>query len=47
MIEHPHCVTVDEAARDPKCILRTIWRDPNVLQRVGFPIKRARRPERG
>ena len=39
MIEHPHCVTVDEAARDLKCTLRTIWRDPNVLQQVGFPAE--------
>ena len=39
MIEHPHCVTVDEAARDLECTLRTIWRDPNVLQQVGFPAE--------
>ena len=38
MIEHPHCVTVDDAARDLKCTLRTVWRDPGVLQQVGFPL---------
>jgi predicted DNA-binding transcriptional regulator YafY len=38
IIEHPHCVTVDDAARDLKCTLRTIWRDLDVLQQVGFPL---------
>ena len=38
MIEHPHCVTVDDAARDLKCTRCTIWLDPDVPQQVGFPL---------
>lgn len=30
MIGHPHCMTVDDAARG--------WRDPDVPQQVGFPL---------
>jgi hypothetical protein len=38
MIEHPHCVTIDDAARDLKYTLGTIWLDPDVLQQMGFPL---------
>src|SRR5207249_10109799 len=38
MIDRPPGVTVDDAARDLKCTIRTIWRDLGVLQAAGFPI---------
>ena len=38
MIDRPQGVTVDDAARDLKCTIRTIWRDLGVLQTAGFPI---------
>ena len=38
MIDRPQGVTVDDAARDLKFTIRTIWRDLGVLQAAGFPI---------
>jgi predicted DNA-binding transcriptional regulator YafY len=38
MIDRPQGVTVDDAARDLSCTVRTIWRDLDVLQRAGFPL---------
>jgi len=38
MIDRPQGVTVDDAARDLECTIRTIWRDLGVLQAAGFPI---------
>jgi len=38
MIDRPQGVTVDDAARDLKFTIRTIWRDLSVLQTAGFPI---------
>ncbi len=38
MIDRPLGVTVDDAARDLKFTIRTIWRDLGVLQAAGFPI---------
>lgn len=38
LLDRPAGITVDEAAREPGCVVRTIWRDLNVLQDAGFPI---------
>jgi predicted DNA-binding transcriptional regulator YafY len=38
LIDRPAGVTVDGAARELGCTVRTIWRDLTVLQRAGFPI---------
>lgn len=38
LISRPAGVTVDDAARDLGCHVRTIWRDLRVLQRAGLPI---------
>ena len=38
MIDRPHGVTVDDAARDLACTIRTIWRDLDALQKAGFPL---------
>jgi predicted DNA-binding transcriptional regulator YafY len=38
MIDRPQGVTVDDAARDLACTVRTIWRDLDVLQQAGFPL---------
>src|SRR5205814_7566473 len=38
MIDRPQGVTVDDAARDLRFTIRTIWRDLGVLQTAGFPI---------
>ncbi len=38
MIDRPQGVTVDDAARDLKCTIRTIWRDLDALQKAGFPL---------
>jgi predicted DNA-binding transcriptional regulator YafY len=37
-IDRPQGVTVEDAAREFGCAVRTIWRDLDVLQRAGFPI---------
>jgi len=38
MIDRPQGVTVDGAARDLQCTIRTIWRDLRALQDAGFPL---------
>ena len=38
MIDRPQGVTVDDAARDLQCTIRTIWRDLDALQKAGFPL---------
>jgi predicted DNA-binding transcriptional regulator YafY len=38
MIDRPQGVTVDGAARELSCTVRTIWRDLDVLQQAGFPL---------
>ena len=38
LIDRPQGVTVDDAARDLACTVRTIWRDLGVLQKAGFPL---------
>ncbi|HXH82943.1 MAG TPA: WYL domain-containing protein [Candidatus Tectomicrobia bacterium] len=37
-IDRPQGVTVEDAARDLGCAVRTIWRDLRVLENAGFPI---------
>jgi predicted DNA-binding transcriptional regulator YafY len=38
LIDRPSGITVDDAARDLGCVVRTVWRDLRVLQAAGFPI---------
>ena len=38
MIQHPGGVSVDDAARELGCTVRTIWRDLSALQKAGFPL---------
>src|SRR5215470_12741764 len=38
LIDRPGGVTVEDAATDLGCHVRTIWRDLDVLARAGFPI---------
>jgi predicted DNA-binding transcriptional regulator YafY len=38
LIDRPAGVTVEAAAHELECTVRTIWRDLTVLQRAGFPI---------
>jgi predicted DNA-binding transcriptional regulator YafY len=38
LIDRPVGITVDDAAQDLDCTVRTIWRDLSVLQDAGFPI---------
>ena len=38
LLDAPAGVTVEDAARDLDCVVRTIWRDLRVLQDAGFPI---------
>jgi len=33
-----NCFTVDEAARELGCTVRTVWRDLTVLQKANFPL---------
>jgi len=33
-----NCFTVDEAARELGCTVRTVWRDLAVLQKANFPL---------
>jgi DeoR/GlpR family transcriptional regulator of sugar metabolism len=35
MIQHPAGIAVEDAARKLSCTVRTIWRDLNVLHKVG------------
>jgi predicted DNA-binding transcriptional regulator YafY len=38
LIDRPTGVTVEDAAAELECTVRTIWRDLSVLQKAGFPI---------
>src|SRR5881296_3060435 len=38
LIDRPQGVTVEDAAGDLGCTVRTIWRDLGVLQKAGFPL---------
>ncbi len=38
LLDRPTGVTVDDAAADLECTIRTIWRDLRVLEDAGFPI---------
>jgi predicted DNA-binding transcriptional regulator YafY len=38
LLDRPAGVTVEDAAADLRCTVRTIWRDLRVLQDAGFPI---------
>ena len=33
-----NCFTVNEAARELGCTVRTVWRDLAVLQKANFPL---------
>ncbi|MGH7324612.1 MAG: helix-turn-helix transcriptional regulator [Candidatus Rokuibacteriota bacterium] len=44
LLDAPAGVTVEDAARDLDCTVRTIWRDLRVLQDAGFPIYDERAP---
>ncbi|MFQ5897857.1 MAG: helix-turn-helix transcriptional regulator [Candidatus Methylomirabilia bacterium] len=37
-LDHPNGFTVDEAARELGCTVRTVWRDLDVLQKANFPL---------
>ena len=37
-LDHPNGFTVDEAARELGCTVRTVWRDLGVLQKANFPL---------
>jgi len=37
-LDHPNGFTVDEAARELGCTVRTVWRDLAVLQNANFPL---------
>jgi predicted DNA-binding transcriptional regulator YafY len=38
MIQHPAGVSVEDAAQELGCTVRTIWRDLSALQKAGFPL---------
>jgi predicted DNA-binding transcriptional regulator YafY len=38
LIDRPQGVTVEDAARELDCAVRTIWRDLATLQKAGFPL---------
>lgn len=38
MVDRAQGVTVEDAARELQCTVRTIWRDLGVLQQAGFPL---------
>ena len=38
MIQHPAGVSVEDAAQQLGCTVRTIWRDLSALQKAGFPL---------
>jgi len=38
LIDRSAGVTIEDAARELDCHVRTIWRDVDVLARAGFPI---------
>ncbi len=37
-LDHPNGFTVDEAARELGCTVRTVWRHLAVLQKANFPL---------
>jgi predicted DNA-binding transcriptional regulator YafY len=45
LIDRPAGVTVQDAARELACTIRTIWRDLSVLQDAGFPIYDDKAPD--
>jgi predicted DNA-binding transcriptional regulator YafY len=38
MIDRPQGVMADDASRELRCTVRTIWRDLGALQQAGFPL---------
>ena len=38
LLDRPSGVAVEDAARDLRCTIRTIWPDLQVLQGAGFPL---------
>ncbi len=44
LIDRPQGITVDDAARDLTVTICTIWRDPDALQKAGFPLYTERAP---
>ena len=38
LIDRPAGITVEDAAQELDCVVRTVWRDLRVLQDSGFPI---------
>src|SRR3990170_4671107 len=38
LLDHPNGFTVDEAAGELGCTVRTVWRDLDVLQKANFPL---------
>ncbi len=38
LIDRPQGVTVEDAARDLGCAVRTVWRDVNALEKAGMPL---------
>ncbi|MFZ1061625.1 MAG: WYL domain-containing protein [Candidatus Rokuibacteriota bacterium] len=38
LLDHPNGFTVDEAAGELGCTVRTVWRDLGVLQKANFPL---------
>jgi predicted DNA-binding transcriptional regulator YafY len=46
LIDRPQGITVDDAARELACTVRTIWRDLDVPQKAGPPPHGARRRRR-
>lgn len=45
LIDRPAGITVEDAAQELACTVRTIWRDLRVLQDAGFPIYDDRAPD--
>jgi len=45
LIDRPAGVTVDDAAQELGCTVRTIWRDLRVLEGAGFPIYDDKAPD--
>jgi predicted DNA-binding transcriptional regulator YafY len=45
LIDRPSGITVEDAAQELACAVRTIWRDLRVLQDAGFPIYDDRAPD--
>ena len=43
LIDRPGGITVDGAAKELGCTIRSVWRGLDVLQRAGFPRSTTRR----